>query len=160
MQAKGVHYGPHAGPFFIWSGTGSPEMESIRASGQSYASVTREKVAESWPPVGVTSLERITMALDAATSSLDDAREVLRRLSRTVQNDGASDPPSGQAILLTVPQVCGLLGYHKTKVYGLMKRGLLPYLLDRRTGRRRVEYRAVQQFVKRLRARRLERGAS
>jgi hypothetical protein len=41
-----------------------------------------------------------------------------------------------------------------------MKRGLLPYILETRTGHRRVEYRAVQHLVKRLRAGSLERKAS
>ena len=99
------------------------------------------------------------MALDAATSSLNAMREALQGLSDTTEDDGGARL-NGQPVLLTVPQVCGLLGYHKTKVYGLMNRGLLPYLLDRRTGRRRIEYRAVQQFVKRMRACRLERSAS
>ena len=134
-------------------------MQPTRVLGQSPVNVIRDELAELRPPAGGSSLERIKMALDAATSSLDDVRECLQKVSETIQA-GPNGPPSGQSVLLTLPQVCGLLGYHKTKVYGLMKRGLLPYLLDRRTGRRRVEYRAVQQFVKRLRARRLERSAS
>ena len=158
MQAKVARYGPHLRPFNLVV-HGINRMEPMRASEQSSVSVIRNEVAESWPPVGVSSLERIKMALDAATGSLDDAREDLQRLSEAIQN-GASGPWSGHPTLLTVPQVCGLLGYHKTKVYGLMKRGLLPYLLDRKTGRRRVEYRAVQHFIKRLRVRRLERSAS
>lgn len=121
--------------------------------------VLHDDVIQSGTPAAAFSLERITMALDAATNNLNDVRQALQRLSETVQDDNGAWL-SDQPVLLTVPQVCELLGYHKTKVYGLMKRGLLPYLLDRRTGRRRIEYRAVQRFVKRLRARRLERSAS
>jgi hypothetical protein len=59
-----------------------------------------------------------------------------------------------------VRETCKILGFHKTKVYELMKRGLLPYVAETKTGHRRVEYRAVQQPVKRLRTGRLERKAS
>jgi excisionase family DNA binding protein len=134
-------------------------MESTKASEETSVSVIREDVAESRPPAGLSPLGRIRTSLDAATSNLDDARKCLQRLAETIE-DGATEPLNGQPALLTVPQVCRLLGYHKTKVYGLMQRGLLPYVLDRRTGRRRVEYRAIQRFVKRLRASRLERSAS
>jgi hypothetical protein len=41
-----------------------------------------------------------------------------------------------------------------------MKRGLLPYVIETKTGHRRIEYRALQQLVKRLRTGRLERRAS
>lgn len=157
MQAKGVRNGPR-GPFSFVA-RGITRMQPTPVLEESPVNVIRDEPAELWPPAGGSSLERIKTALDAATSSLDDVRECLQKLLETIQA-GANGPPSGQAVLLTVPQVCGLLGYHKTKVYGLMKGGLLPYLVDRRTGRRRVEYRAVQQFVKRLRARRLERSPS
>lgn len=134
-------------------------MEPPRDLKQSSVTVLRDNVIQSGTPAVAFSLERITMTLDAATRSLNDVREALQGFSETPQDDKGAWL-SDQPVLLTVPQVCGLLGYHKTKVYGLMKRGLLPYLLDRRTGRRRIEYRAVQRFVKRLRARRLERSAS
>ena len=134
-------------------------MERQRDLAQSSISINRDQALQSSARAGVFSLDRVTMALDAATRSLNDVREALQGFSETPQDDKGAWL-SDQPVLLTVPQVCGLLGYHKTKVYGLMKRGLLPYLLDRRTGRRRIEYGAVQRFVKRLRARRLERGAS
>lgn len=134
-------------------------MEPQRDLEQGAISINRDEVPQSSAAAGVFSLERITMALDVATSSLNDVREALQGFSDAVQDDNGARL-SDQPLLLTVSQVCELLGYHKTKVYGLMKRGLLPYLLDRRTGRRRIEYRAVKQFVKRLRGRRLERSAS
>jgi excisionase family DNA binding protein len=134
-------------------------MEATRGQEQSSMSVVCDEGSQPWAPARAVSLERITKALDAATSSLNAMREALQGLPEMTQ--GHRDARLyDQPVLLTVPQVCGLLGYHKTKVYGLMNRGLIPYLLDRRTGRRRVEYRAVQQFVKRLRDRRLERSAS
>lgn len=70
--------------------------------------------------------------------------------------DSAGDVVRSLPVLLTVRETCKLLGYHKTKVYDLMKRGLLPYVVERKTGHRRVEYRAVQHLVKRLRGGRLE----
>ncbi len=74
--------------------------------------------------------------------------------------DAAGDAVRALPLLLTVSQVCNVLGYHKTKVYDLMKRGLLPFVVEAKTGHRRVEYRALQQLVKRLRRGRLEGKAS
>lgn len=100
-------------------------------------------------------LERLDRALIAATIVLADARHAFDLLSGRAPEEMEIKPP----ILLTVSQVCRLLGYKKTKVYELMRRGLLPYV-HTETGRRRVEYRAAQRFVKRLRVGRLERRVS
>lgn len=100
----------------------------------------------------------IDRTLTAAVKSLEEAREALNVLSRALANENGDFRIA--PVLLTVPQVCELLGYHKTKVYDLMHRGLLPYVTDSKTGHRRVEYRAVQQLVKRLRGRNCERKAS
>jgi excisionase family DNA binding protein len=60
-----------------------------------------------------------------------------------------------QKKLLTVAEVCSMLGYKRTKIYDLMKSGLLPYVVDTAWSRR-IEYRAVEQFIGRLRARRFK----
>ena len=104
-------------------------------------------------------LRQIGRALVATASSLAKVRDAFEVLCRSSQVD-FGDAVTAQPLLLTVPQVCDLLGYRKTKVYVLMKRGLLPYIVETKTGHRRVEYRALQQFVKRLRGGRLEWKAS
>ena len=109
--------------------------------------------------IGDEPLREIGRALAATATSLAEVRDafdVLCRASQAELGDGLRTAP----VLLTVQQVCHQLGYRKTKVYQLMKRGLLPYVVEKRTGHRRIEYRAVQQFVKRLRGGRLERKAS
>jgi excisionase family DNA binding protein len=100
----------------------------------------------------------INRTLTAAVKSLEEAREALNVISRALANENVD--LRIEPILLTVPQVCEVLGYHKAKVYDLMRRGLLPYVTDSKTGHRRIEYRAVQQLVKRLRGRNFERKAS
>lgn len=102
------------------------------------------------PLEGTESLMRMDRALTAAVRNLADVREALA--SFCAESDGSSrGVPSILPELLTVPEVCRLLGYRKTKVYELMKSGLLPFVVHTKTGHRRIEYRAVQQFVKRLR---------
>jgi excisionase family DNA binding protein len=133
-------------------------MERIRNT--DHISVIREELAA--PPSGKvdsSSIQKLDRALAAAASSLAEAREAFEMLCGAIP-DGAGDAVRALPVLLTVPQVCNLLGYHKTKVYDLMKRGLLTYVVETKTGHRRVEYRAVQQLVKRLRSGRLERRAS
>jgi len=95
-------------------------------------------------------LNRMDRALAAAVRNLADVQEVLASFyagSRDSSQRGSRILPE----LLTVPEVCHLLGYRKTKVYELMKSGLLPFVVHTETGHRRIEYRAVQQFVKKLR---------
>jgi hypothetical protein len=82
------------------------------------------------PEIGDELLRQIRRALAATATGLAEARDAFEVLCR------------------------------KTKVYALMKRGLLPYVVETKTGHRRVEYRALQHFVKRLRSGRLERKAS
>ncbi|MGH7708359.1 MAG: helix-turn-helix domain-containing protein [Vulcanimicrobiaceae bacterium] len=105
------------------------------------------------------SIRRICRALAAAVNNLADAREAFEIICKALP-DGTNDAIRAMPVLLTVPQVCNVLGYHKMKVYSLTKRGLLPYVVETKTGHRRVEYRAVQQYVKRLRGWRLERKVS
>jgi len=104
-------------------------------------------------------LEQVDRALVAVARNLAAARAALDELRETAPL-AARSPVSVMPILLNIPQVCRLLGYKKTKVYELMKNGLLPYVVEANTGHRRIEYRAVEQFVKRLRGERSERRAS
>ncbi|MBC5829995.1 MAG: helix-turn-helix domain-containing protein [Candidatus Eremiobacteraeota bacterium] len=135
-------------------------MERIRTTCYIPVSVNREEAVEhrsaEIDPSAIRSIDR---ALAAAASNLDEAREAFGTLCEALPH-GTGDAMRALPVLLTVPQVCNLLGYHKTKVYGLMKRGLLPFVVETKTGHRRIEYRAVQQLVKRLRSGRLERKAS
>jgi excisionase family DNA binding protein len=123
--------------------------------------VIREELSEPrWPAeLDATPFRKIDRALAAAASNLAEVREAFEMLCGAIPG-GAGDAVRALPVLLTVPQVCKLLGYHKTKVYELMKRGLLPYVVETKTGHRRVEYRAVQHLVKRLRGGRLEGKAS
>jgi excisionase family DNA binding protein len=133
-------------------------MEQIRSA--DHISVIRDEFIE--PRSAKTepaSVQRIDRALAAAANNLDEARQALEML-RIALPDSAGDAVGALPVLLTVRETCKLLGYHKTKVYDLMKRGLLPYVVETKTGHRRIEYRAVQQLVKRLRSGRLERRAS
>lgn len=114
--------------------------------------------ADGHRPIEPASLD-IDRTLTAAVKSLDEAREALSSLCQALTGE-ARNVQAIAPILLTVPQACELLGYHKTKVYGLMKRGLLPYVTDMKTGHRRIEYRAIQLLAKRLRGRNFERKAS
>jgi len=133
-------------------------MEQIRSADQ--ISVIRDEVSDPRSAkVEPASIQRIDRALAAAANNLDEARHALEMLC-VASPDSAGDVVRSLPVLLTVRETCKLLGYHKTKVYDLMKRGLLPYVVETRTGHRRVEYRAVQQLVKRLRTARLERKAS
>lgn len=133
-------------------------MEQIRRA--DHISVIRDDLTEPGSPkIEPASVQRIDRALAAAANNLDEARQALETLCGAFP-DSAGDVVRSQPVLLTVRETCKLLGYHKTKVYDLMKRGLLPYVVETRTGHRRVEYRAVQQLVKRLRTARLERKVS
>lgn len=105
------------------------------------------------------SIGKVERALAAAADNLDEAREGLRMFCEP-RSDDAGEAIVFSRVLLTVSQVCHLLSYQKTKVYALMKCGLLPYVAETKTGHRRVEYRAVQQLVKRLRHARLEQRVS
>ena len=133
-------------------------MEQIRRAG--HISVIRDEfVGPRSAKIAPESIHRIDRALAAAASNLDEARQALEALCENLP-DGTSGALGALPVLLTVRDVCNLLGYHKTKVYELMKRGLLPYVVETKTGHRRIEYRAVQQLVKRLRTARLERKVS
>lgn len=137
---------------------GTTVMERIRNT--DHISVIREElVALRSGTSESSSIQKIDRALAAAASNLDEAREALGILCGSLP-DSAGDAARTLPILLTVRDVCNLLGYHKTKVYDLMKRGLLPFVVETKTGHRRVEYRAVQHLVKRLRGGRLEGKAS
>jgi excisionase family DNA binding protein len=133
-------------------------MEQIRNT--DHISVIRDEFIEARSAkIEPASIQRIDRALAAAANNLDEARQALEVLCVALP-DSSSDVVRSLPILLTVRETCKLLGYHKTKVYDLMKRGLLPYVMETKTGHRRVEYRAVQLLVKRLRTGRLERKAS
>jgi excisionase family DNA binding protein len=133
-------------------------MEQIRSA--DHISVIRDEFTERRSAkIDPASIQRIDRALAAAANNLDEARQALETLCVALP-DSAGDAVRSLPVLLTVRETCKLLGYHKTKVYELMKRGLLPYVVETRTGHRRIEYRAVQQLVKRLRTARLERKAS
>jgi excisionase family DNA binding protein len=148
---------PFRGLFFF-SALRYDLMERIRNTG--HISVIREElVAPRSGKIESSPIQKIDRALAAAANNLDEAREAFEMLCGAIP-DGAGDAVRALPVLLTVPQVCNLLGYHKTKVYDLMKRGLLPYAVETKTGHRRVEYRAVQHLVKRLRGGRLEGKAS
>jgi len=100
-------------------------MERIRNT--DHISVIREELTT--PRSGKTeppSIQKIDQALAVAASNLDEAREAFEILCGSLM-DRAGDAARTLPVLLTVPQVCNLLGYHKTKVYDLMKRGLLPW---------------------------------
>jgi excisionase family DNA binding protein len=99
--------------------------------------------------------------LDEVHEALAHAAERLAYLRASlVAIDGSSSELTsgrpGPPILLSVPQACRLLACGKSKLYELMQEGLLPFVSEAR-GHRRIEYRALEAFVKRLRARR--RGA-
>lgn len=153
-----VKCGPAAGPFlgaFSFSRRFGTTMEQMRRA--NHVSVIRDEFIEPRSTkIEPASLERIDRALAAAANKLDEARHALEMLC-VASPDSAGDVVRSLPVLLTVRETCKLLGYHKTKVYDLMKRGLLPYVVETKTGHRRVEYRAVQQLVKRLRTARLER---
>lgn len=136
-------------------------MERIKRLENTPVTVIREDLIVPQPPaeIDAAQLRRLEQALTAAASNLDDAREVFETLCCALP-DSAADAVRSLPVLLTVRDVCKLLGYHKTKVYDLMKRGLLPFVVETKTGHRRIEYRALQQLVKRLRAGHLERRAS
>jgi excisionase family DNA binding protein len=156
-----VECGPAAWPFhgaFSFSRHFGETMEQIRSA--DHISVIRDEFVEPRSAkIEPASIQRIDRALTAAANNLDEARQALETLCGAFP-DSAGDAVRSLPVLLTVRETCKLLGYHKTKVYDLMKRGLLPYVVETRTGHRRVEYRAVQQLVKRLRTARLERKAS
>ncbi len=156
-----VKCGPAAWPFrgaFYFSQRVGTSMEQIRNA--DHISVIRDEFIEPRSAkIEPASIQRIDRALTAAANNLDEARRALEVLCGALP-DSADDVVRSLPVLLTVRETCKLLGYHKTKVYDLMKRGLLPYVVETRTGHRRVEYRAVQQLVKRLRTGRLERKAS
>ena len=103
-------------------------------------------------------VRRIDQALAVAAESVGEALDAFRQLA------GSSIPLSPThelaPVLLSIPEVCKLLGYHKTKVYDLMQRGLLPFVVHTENGHRRVEYAALQAFVKRPRSGRPERITS
>jgi len=133
-------------------------MEQIRNA--DHISVIRDEFLEPRSAkIEPASIQRIDRALAAAANNLDEARQALEVLCVALP-DSTGDIVRSLPILLTVRETCKLLGYHKTKVYELMKRGLLPYVVETKTGHRRVEYRAVQHLVKRLRGGRLEGKAS
>ena len=133
-------------------------MEQIRNA--AHISVIRDEFTEPRSAkIDPASIQRIDRALAAAANNLDEARQALETLCVALP-DSAGDAVRSLPVLLTVRETCTLLGYHKTKVYDLMKRGLLPYVVETKTCHRRIEYRAVQQLVKRLRTARLERKAS
>src|SRR5579872_1479729 len=133
-------------------------MEQMRSA--DHISVIRDEVSEPRSAkIEPASIQRIDRALAAAANNLDEASHALEMLC-VASPDSAGDVVRSLPVLLTVRETCKLLGYHKTKVYDLMKRGLLPYVVETKTGHRRIEYRAVQQLVKRLRTARLERKAS
>jgi excisionase family DNA binding protein len=133
-------------------------MEQIRRA--DHVSVIRDEFIEPRSAkIEPAPIERIDRALAAAANNLDEARQALGMLCAALP-DSAGDVVRTVPVLLTVRETCKILGYHKTKVYELMKRGLLPYIVETRTGHRRIEYRAVQQLVKRLRTGRLERKVS
>ncbi len=155
-----VKSGPAAGPFlgaFSFSRRFGKTMEQIRNT--DHISVIRDEFIEPRSAkIEPASVQRIDRALAAAANNLDEARQALEMLCIALP-DSAGDAVRALPILLTVRETCKLLGYHKTKVYDLMKRGLLPYVVETKSGHRRIEYRAVQQLVKRLRSGRLERRA-
>lgn len=133
-------------------------MEQIRSA--EHINVIRDEFVEPRSArIEPASIGRIDRALAAAASNLDEARQALEVLCVALP-ESAVDAVRLSPVLLTVRETCTLLGYHKTKVYELMKRGLLPYVVETKTGHRRIEYRAVQQLVKRLRTGRLERKVS
>lgn len=132
-------------------------MEQIKNAG--HISVIRDEFEPRSSKVETASIQRIDRALADAANNLDEARQALEMLCGSLP-DSANDVVRSLPVLLTVRDTCKLLGYHKTKVYDLMKRGLLPYVVETKTGHRRIEYRALQQLVKRLRTGRLERRAS
>jgi excisionase family DNA binding protein len=133
-------------------------MEQIRSA--DHISVIRDEFIEPRSAkIEPASVQRIDRALAAAANNLDEARQALEMLCIPLP-DSAGDAVRALPVLLTVRETSKLLGYRKTKVYDLMKRGLLPYVVETKTGHRRIEYRAVQQLVKRLRSGRLERRAS
>jgi excisionase family DNA binding protein len=149
---------PFFGAFSFSLRFGTTVMERIRNT--DHVSVIREElVAPRSGKIQPSSIQKMDRALAAAASNLDEAREAFEILCGSLP-DGSGDAVRRLPVLLTVRDVCNLLGYHKTKVYDLMKRGLLPYVVETKTGHRRVEYRAVQHLVKRLRAGRLEGKAS
>ena len=104
-------------------------------------------------------LKRMDRALTAAVRNLADVQEALACFYAGTRDSSQGGSPILPE-LLTVPEVCNLLSYRKTKVYELMKSGLLPFVVHAKTGHRRIEYRAVQQFVKRLRGTFVKRKAS
>jgi len=125
------------------------------------AETTLEASAGGYPrqTLSAPSLTSVDRALSAAEASIADARRALATYRAPLQ--GAEDGvPNLAPILMTIPQTCQLLAYRKTKVYELMKRGLLPYVIEAKTGHRRVEYRAVQQLVNRMRVKHASRKAS
>jgi excisionase family DNA binding protein len=156
-----VKCGPAARPFygvFSFSLRFGTTMEQIGRA--DHISVICDEVIEPRSAkIDPASIERIGRALAAAVNNLDEARQALGTICAALP-ESAGDAVRSFPVLLTVRETCKILGYHKTKVYELMKRGLLPYVVETRTGHRRIEYRAVQQLVKRLRAGRLERKAS
>jgi len=158
MRVKvGAAAGPFSGSFLFLNALVRP-MEQIRNA--DHVTVIRDEFIEARSvKIEPASVQRIDRALAAAANNLDEARQALEMLCVALP-ESAGDAVRALPVLLTVRETCKLLGYHKTKVYDLMKRGLLPYVVETKTGHRRIEYRAVQQLVKRLRSGRLERRAS
>ena len=154
MRVKwGPVVGPSRGVLSFPQGFGGT-MEHIRNADR--VSVIRDEAEPRSAKIEPASIQRIDRALAAAANNLDEARQALETLCVAFP-ESAGDVVRSLPVLLTVRETCKLLGYHKTKVYDLMKRG---FVVETRTGHRRIESRAVQQLVKRLRTARFERKAS
>ena len=108
------------------------------------------------PSIGDDSADAVVIAFNALESAERNLQAAKQALD-TFRESGDEQPTGLTQLLLTVPQVCRLLGYRKTKIYYMMKNGVLPYVIDR--GHRRIEYRSLLSLIKDLRSRKGRRAS-